>query len=75
MAERRCPRCGAAVAWEGNPHRPFCSTRCRMVDLEGWLGGHYAIPGEPAPEGFAEGAEEPREDGSGRLGSSERTRR
>ncbi|MFM8409812.1 MAG: DNA gyrase inhibitor YacG, partial [Alphaproteobacteria bacterium] len=47
MAERRCPRCGDAVAWEGNPHRPFCSARCRLVDLEGWLGGRYAIPGEP----------------------------
>ena len=23
---------------------PFCSTRCREVDLNRWLGGHYAIP-------------------------------
>ncbi|MFM8410056.1 MAG: DNA gyrase inhibitor YacG [Alphaproteobacteria bacterium] len=58
MAERRCPRCGDAAAWEGNPHRPFCSARCRLVDLEGWLGGRYAIPGEPTgdPEASADGS-------------------
>ena len=25
-------------------HHPFCSNRCREVDLNRWLGGHYAIP-------------------------------
>ena len=50
MAERRCPQCGSVAGWEGNPHRPFCSERCRLVDLEGWLGGRYAIPGESVPE-------------------------
>lgn len=57
MAERRCPSCGEATAWEANPHRPFCSARCRMVDLQGWLGERYAIPGEPANDGAGEGAE------------------
>jgi len=73
MAERRCPRCGDATAWEGNPHRPFCSARCRMVDLEGWLGERYAIPGEPVPEGSSEAG-----DGSGgeaAAGRGERSRR
>ncbi len=28
--------------------RPFCSKRCADVDLQRWLGGVYAIPGEPA---------------------------
>jgi polyribonucleotide nucleotidyltransferase len=27
-----CPRCGAAVAWGGNPNRPFCSLTCRLID-------------------------------------------
>jgi endogenous inhibitor of DNA gyrase (YacG/DUF329 family) len=47
MPPRSCPQCQSAVEWEGNPHRPFCSERCRLVDLEGWLGERYAIPGEP----------------------------
>jgi hypothetical protein len=54
MASRKCPQCGAPVAWEGNPDRPFCSERCRLVDLSGWLGERYAIPGEPAEEGARE---------------------
>ena len=41
-ARRPCPVCGrpAAVA-----HRPFCSPRCRDVDLGRWLKGLYVIPG------------------------------
>lgn len=42
---RLCPICAKPVeqAW-----RPFCSKRCGNVDLGRWLGGSYAIPGEPA---------------------------
>jgi len=29
------------------PWKPFCSHRCKMVDLGRWLGGHYRVPGEP----------------------------
>ena len=29
---------------------PFCSERCKMVDLAKWFGGHYAIAAEHAPE-------------------------
>jgi endogenous inhibitor of DNA gyrase (YacG/DUF329 family) len=32
--------------WEGNPHRPFCSERCRLIDLGAWTEGRYRIPGE-----------------------------
>ena len=40
----RCTVCGRAVV---EPRfRPFCSERCKQVDLGRWLGGHYAIPGE-----------------------------
>ena len=39
-----CPECGAP----GDPaHRPFCSARCRQVDLGRWLKGGYVIPGPP----------------------------
>ena len=40
-----CPMCGKPVM-EG--HKPFCSARCRQLDLGRWLSGSYAIPGEAA---------------------------
>ncbi len=44
----KCPKCEKpAVRDESNPTRPFCSERCRLLDLGGWLSGQYAIPGEP----------------------------
>ena len=41
----RCPQCKAKVPWEGNPHRPFCSERCRLIDLGAWTEERYRIPG------------------------------
>jgi endogenous inhibitor of DNA gyrase (YacG/DUF329 family) len=41
----RCPRCGAAAVWQGNPNRPFCSLSCRLIDLGVWLDERYRIPG------------------------------
>jgi len=32
-----CPTCRATTAWHGNPHRPFCSLTCRLIDLGLWL--------------------------------------
>ncbi len=46
----RCPRCGAGCDWSRNPHRPFCSLACRLVDLGVWLDERYRIPGHPIPE-------------------------
>ena len=43
--ERPCPECGRPAK---GGHLPFCSARCRNVDLNRWLSGGYAIPGEPA---------------------------
>ncbi len=42
----RCPICHARVTAgrPENPAFPFCSARCRAVDLGRWLGGAYAIP-------------------------------
>ena len=51
-AARPCPECERpAVA----PHAPFCSARCRQLDLGRWLNGSYAIPGDPLePEDLAD---------------------
>ncbi|MGJ8524859.1 DNA gyrase inhibitor YacG [Halomonadaceae bacterium LMG 33818] len=44
-----CPHCGTAVEWkEENTYRPFCSKRCRLIDLGEWAGERHRIPGEPA---------------------------
>ena len=43
----KCPICGKPATPE---HRPFCSARCRQVDLGRWLSGDYVIPGAPVPE-------------------------
>jgi len=58
--EVRCPRCGKDVEWEGNPFRPFCSERCRMIDLGEWMDGQYAIPGGSADGEHDEEEEEDR---------------
>jgi uncharacterized protein len=40
-----CPRCGIAVAWDpANRYRPFCSERCRVIDLGAWASESYRIP-------------------------------
>jgi len=38
---RPCPECGRPSVRE---HYPFCSERCRSLDLNRWLSGSYAIP-------------------------------
>jgi uncharacterized protein len=44
-----CPHCGEpALADTSNPWRPFCSERCRLIDLGAWLEGSHRIPGEEA---------------------------
>jgi uncharacterized protein len=42
-----CPICGRPSAEET---RPFCSKRCRDVDLNRWFSGHYVIPGSDTDE-------------------------
>lgn len=44
----KCPTCGKEVVWStDNPYRPFCSERCRMIDLGEWASGGYRIEGTP----------------------------
>ena len=35
--------CGRETKWEGNPHRPFCSSRCKTADLAAWANEEYKI--------------------------------
>ena len=47
-----CPTCGAAVVWTAeNRWKPFCSERCRLIDLGQWATEKYRVPaGEQEPE-------------------------
>ena len=45
--EVSCPHCGRKHEWHGNPFRPFCSERCKLIDLGAWLDEKHAIPGDP----------------------------
>ena len=41
-----CPICKKEVA-PGHPDFPFCSERCRLIDLGNWAADKYVIPGAP----------------------------
>ncbi len=45
----KCPICRKPVNWEENPYRPFCSERCRTIDLGAWVGEEYHIPDKKTP--------------------------
>lgn len=46
-----CPTCAIKVEWtEKNKFRPFCSARCRQVDLGAWAEEKYAIPAAKLPQ-------------------------
>jgi uncharacterized protein len=48
-ARVKCPTCQRDLDWETAPFRPFCSERCRLIDLGAWLSEQRAIRGESAP--------------------------
>ncbi|HEU0186794.1 MAG TPA: DNA gyrase inhibitor YacG [Gallionellaceae bacterium] len=41
-----CPQCGAEVVWDSklSPFRPFCSERCKLIDLGQWASEGYRVP-------------------------------
>jgi uncharacterized protein len=46
----KCPRCGKETDSAENPSRPFCSERCKMIDLGNWITGAYRLPGTDIAE-------------------------
>jgi endogenous inhibitor of DNA gyrase (YacG/DUF329 family) len=71
LVRGRCPRCGKAIEWaagggplaKGNLYRPFCSERCKLIDLGKWIDEEYRIAGENPPS---------KETGEGRGGGRRR---
>ncbi len=47
----KCPHCGAPVKWvPENPYRPFCSARCKQIDLGAWASERYRVPSSAPPD-------------------------
>ena len=47
----RCPQCGQTSVWStDNPWRPFCSERCKQIDLGCWANENYRIAGQVSDE-------------------------
>lgn len=40
----QCPTCNKEVEWNKNPFRPFCSERCKLIDLGAWADQKFSIP-------------------------------
>lgn len=54
-----CPTCQKAVEWsDENPFRPFCSERCKLIDLGAWANEEYRVPAEGVnPDDLDQGGE------------------
>ena len=63
----RCPVCKHETVGNGNPFRPFCSERCKLIDLHNWLAERYRIPLVEEEETVGESLE-PREAAKGDRG-------
>jgi uncharacterized protein len=65
VAQRlRCPTCQRPIEWSDQfPYRPFCSERCRLIDLGAWLSEKHAIPGNSSdgPDEAPASADDPGE--------------
>ncbi len=47
----KCPNCGKQVTWGPDaPFRPFCSERCRLIDLGEWFDEEHKVAAEPSIE-------------------------
>lgn len=42
----KCPQCKELVKWDAkNSHKPFCSERCKLIDLGAWANDEHRIVG------------------------------
>lgn len=44
----KCPHCSKEFSYYKSEFRPFCSERCKMIDMGHWLEETYSVPGEHA---------------------------
>lgn len=59
----KCPQCGIGVPWTAESKwRPFCSERCKLIDLGAWASERYRIATPEAPDGLEAPADTPRDE-------------
>ena len=74
----KCPTCRKETEWEDNAHRPFCSERCRLIDLGKWASNRYVVstpifdPDEPEQPGQPGYDHEEKPDGGADSGRTDR---
>ncbi|MFA7607768.1 MAG: DNA gyrase inhibitor YacG [Rhodocyclaceae bacterium] len=57
-----CPACGKASPWSpDNRWRPFCSERCKLIDLGAWAAEQYRVPAAPPDDPQAADSNESRQ--------------
>lgn len=44
----KCPHCGKEIINPKQPYRPFCSDRCKLIDLGKWISEEYRVPASEA---------------------------
>ena len=50
----KCPICGRETQFNAEPVGPFCSKRCKLMDLGKWMTEEYRVSEPLRPEHFAE---------------------
>ncbi len=69
----RCPQCGRQAPYSAdNAFRPFCSKRCKLIDLGAWAEERYAIAGKPVTESADYTAEMPNDGDAPETGGTPR---
>lgn len=46
----KCPTCKKIEEYTNNPFRPFCSERCKLIDLGAWASESFSIPTDEKPD-------------------------
>lgn len=59
MTSLRCPTCNLLFDIEKTKAMPFCSERCRLVDLGRWLNEEHSVPHVPSLDELEETSDEP----------------
>lgn len=55
-----CPQCSKHSEWSAeNPFRPFCSERCRLIDLGAWAAEEYQIASQSSENDYSSSFEDP----------------
>lgn len=49
----RCPKCGRRGRWLAGAFGPFCSERCKLIDMGAWFTEDYRISEPLRPDHFA----------------------